>query len=102
MSTRNTDRCVVCDGHIRKETFDVPNRPPELMVYGPGGKNNYREEQTLYCDSCGICYRKLPSDTAKIKIPVRQKLVEIADKARKYLNLPQDRPTTEQRFRKKR
>ena len=41
MSTRNTDRCVVCDGHIRKETFDVPNRPSEMMIDGPDGEDNY-------------------------------------------------------------
>lgn len=48
--------CPVCGGNIVSVTREVSNRPPEFMIMGPGGENNFRKEESLHCDRCGIMF----------------------------------------------
>lgn len=54
MDEKTGSKCPVCGDDIMKVTTSVPNRPPELMIMGPGGEGNYRQETSYHCKGCGV------------------------------------------------
>ena len=48
--------CPVCGGDIVSVKRLVDNKPISEMVDGPGGENNFREEQSFHCEDCGILF----------------------------------------------
>lgn len=56
-ATQKTEgSCPICGGNIVCVKYLVPNRPPELMIMGPGGEDNYREKQSFHCEKCGVLF----------------------------------------------
>ena len=49
-------KCPVCAADIISVTRLVANRPPEFMIIGPGGMDNYREEKSFHCVICGLMF----------------------------------------------
>lgn len=63
MNVRMTDSaCPVCGSAVAERRYDVENRPPELMVFGPGSGGNFSIQTDYYCsnESCCVVFHSLP------------------------------------------
>jgi len=50
------NNCPVCGGNIISITSSVSSRPSELVIFGPGGEGNFREEKSFHCEDCGVMF----------------------------------------------